>query len=83
MGRRKETKTMTLRERLKKAEALARRLETLDRRHDEKCRKIESRAANQKLAVAAWLGDEREKLLAAADPEARAMVLAGEGVGDG
>lgn len=70
---------MKLRERLKEAETLASRLEALDRKHDKKFRVIESRAANQKLAVAAWLDAERERLLAAADPEVRKLVEAEDG----
>lgn len=73
--------TLSLREKLKQAEALVRELEKLERKHDTKCRKIESSAANRKLDVSTWFGQEREKLLAAADPEVRKMVEA-EGESD-
>lgn len=57
-----------------KAAALIHALRKLDDKHDAKCRKIESRAANQKLDAAALLDQERGALLDTADPEVRAMV---------
>lgn len=73
----KTTGTLSLREKLKQAEALARKLNALDRRHDEKCRKIEARAGNQKLDVSAWHAKESKRLLDEADPDVRKLVEAG------